>query len=274
MNLSKSIRCDSRPGNLGSLGSDGNRRRCGPARPPRQALRGAFLPGLVAGLLIGLALALGVALYVTKVPVPFVDKVPQRNAETDAEEARRNKDWNPNAALGSKAPRPQAPSPEKEADADTGQATQGATPLPTPATADTASAAPVTPTGPAATAPAAPTRNPAAILAGAPVAPPRPADTVTSTARVTPPAAAGREAFLYFVQAGAFVRLEDAQVQRAKLAMVGQESRVMEREQAGRTVHRVRVGPFDSATQAQAIRDRLAAAGFDVTLVRVERSTP
>ena len=249
-------------------------------------MRGAFLPGLVAGLLIGLALALGVALYVTKVPVPFVDKVPQRNAESDAEEARRNKDWNPNAALGSRAPRPQAPSPEKEADRDTGQATQGATPLPPPvstagttagATAGAASGSAPTPAPSAAvTSPVAPgvARDPAAILAGAPVAAPRPPDILTSTARVNPPAATGKDAFLYFVQAGAFVRLEDAQVQRAKLAMVGVESRVMEREQAGRTVHRVRVGPFESATQAQDTRSRLADAGFDVTLVRVERSAP
>ena len=72
----------------------------------RRGAAGAFLPGLVAGLLLGLALALGVALYVTKVPVPFVDKVPQRSTESDAEEARRNKDWNPNGPLASKAPRP------------------------------------------------------------------------------------------------------------------------------------------------------------------------
>lgn len=250
-------------------------------RIPRQdcrAVRGAFLPGLVAGLLIGLALALGVALYVTKVPVPFVDKVPQRSAESDAEEARRNKDWNPNAALGSKAPRPQAPSPEKEADADTGQASQGATPVPPgPAVATTPTATTQPPSPQAsgtAPAPAASKRDPAAILAGAPAVAPKPADVVTSTVRAGTAPGAGKEAFLYFVQAGAFVRLEDAQVQRAKLAMVGQESRVMEREQAGRTVHRVRVGPFESSTQAQEIRDRLAAAGFDVTLVRVERSTP
>ena len=45
--------------------------------------RGGFVLGMVVGLLIGLALALGVALYVTKVPVPFIDKVPQRTAEQD-----------------------------------------------------------------------------------------------------------------------------------------------------------------------------------------------
>ena len=97
---------------------------------------------------------------------------------------------------------------------------------------------------------------------------------VTATARPLPQAPPGRDPFVYFVQAGAFVRAEDAQVQRARLAMIGQESRVMEREQSGRTVHRVRVGPFETAALAQAARDRLAAEGFEVTLVRVERTTP
>lgn len=50
--------------------------------------RGGFFLGMIVGLLIGLALALGVALYITKVPLPFIDKVPQRTAEQDAAEAR------------------------------------------------------------------------------------------------------------------------------------------------------------------------------------------
>lgn len=64
--------------------------------------RGGFAIGLIVGLLLGLALALGVALYVTKVPVPFIDKVPQRTAEQDAAEAERNKNWEPNAPLAGK----------------------------------------------------------------------------------------------------------------------------------------------------------------------------
>ena len=66
------------------------------------AQRGGFAIGLIVGLLAGLALALGVALYVTKVPVPFVNKVPQRTAEQDAAETERNKNWDPNAPLANK----------------------------------------------------------------------------------------------------------------------------------------------------------------------------
>ena len=61
--------------------------------------RGGFALGLVAGLLMGLALALGVALYITKAPIPFINKVPQRTAEQDTAEIERNRHWDPNACL-------------------------------------------------------------------------------------------------------------------------------------------------------------------------------
>ncbi|MBN8508142.1 MAG: hypothetical protein J0L57_05960, partial [Burkholderiales bacterium] len=82
------------------------------APAPRRAKprRGGFAIGFVVGLLAGLVVALGVALYVSKVPVPFVNKVPQRTPEQDAAEAERNKGWDPNAGLtGKPAGRPPAP---------------------------------------------------------------------------------------------------------------------------------------------------------------------
>ena len=73
--------------------------------------RGGFLVGLVLGLLIGLGVALGVAIYITKAPIPFINKLPQRSAEQDAAETERNKRWDPNAPLaGKNAARPQAAS--------------------------------------------------------------------------------------------------------------------------------------------------------------------
>ena len=68
--------------------------------------RGGFLIGMVIGLLIGLAVALGVALYVTKAPVPFVNKVPVRPPGQEAAEAERNRNWDPNSPLAGKNPAP------------------------------------------------------------------------------------------------------------------------------------------------------------------------
>jgi cell division protein FtsN len=65
--------------------------------------RGGFALGLVVGLLIGLALALGVALYITKAPVPFVNKVPQRTAEQDAGRGRAQQELGPERPAGRQA---------------------------------------------------------------------------------------------------------------------------------------------------------------------------
>jgi cell division protein FtsN len=64
--------------------------------------RGGFALGVVVGLLVGLSLALGVALYITKAPVPFVNKVPQRTAEQDQAE-QRQQELGPERAAGRQA---------------------------------------------------------------------------------------------------------------------------------------------------------------------------
>lgn len=212
--------------------------------------RGGFLMGMIVGLLIGLALALAVALYVTKVPVPFVNKVPQRTADQDAAEAQRNKNWDPNAPLGSKVPRPNAA-------AASGQVT--AEP---PAAAASAAAASAAAPSTAATPPAPESgRDPAAILSGqSPRLPPE-----TAAAKAT------GDGFSYFVQAGAYARTEDAEQQRARLSLLGFDAKVTEREQAGRTVYRVRVGPYNAKDQAEGAKTSLDGAGIEAALVRVQK---
>jgi cell division protein FtsN len=186
---------------------------------------GGFALGLVVGLLIGLTLALSVALYITKAPVPFINKVPQRTPEQDAAETERNKNWDPNAPLAPKLSRPP----------------------PLASAPKVAASAPV----PGASAPA---RDPAAILSGGAVSTP-----------------AGAEAFTYLVQVGAYTKAEDAEAQRAKLAMQGFSAKVSEREQAGRMVYRVRLGPFDTKAEADALQSRLQGAGLEGQLVRVQK---
>lgn len=199
--------------------------------------RGGFAVGLIVGLLVGLALALGVALYVTKVPVPFVNKVPQRSAEQDAAETERNKNWDPNALLANKpGSKPAAP-------------TAASQPTPTPAAPAARPAA------------AAPATAPKAASASAPV-------DSTAAAKSTKP---GADAFTYFVQVGAYARPEDAEQQRARVGLMGLSAKITEREQSGRTVYRVRLGPFDRKEAADAAQERLAGNGVEAALVRVER---
>jgi cell division protein FtsN len=225
--------------------------------------RGGFALGLIVGLLLGLGVALVVALYVTKTPVPLMNKGQSRTPEQDAAEVERNRTWDPNAALASRqSARAVAPPPMVPA-SDTALVPRPAAPvLPTPA--DNGKVVPpgATPAVNAHVETPKSTRDAAAILNGQ----------ANDTAEGTKVASAGADPFIYFVQVGAYSKPEDAEQQRARLAMAGLRATVSEREQNGRTVHRVRLGPFDKKDEADAQTDRAKAIDPDASLVRVDRS--
>lgn len=222
--------------------------------------RGGTLLGLIIGALIGLGAALAVAVYITKVPVPFMNKTQSRNPDSDAAEARKNKDWNPNAPLAGKNP----------ARAASASGDVGTTPAPDSAVAP----GPLIVPDPVIVKPAksaASTTVPAP--ASAVVKPARPATSADplgdlAKARSGP---SGADPFSYFIQAGAFRTPEDAEQQRARLLLLGMQARVSEREQAGRTVYRVRIGPFDRKDDADRIKERLDNNSIETALVRVQR---
>ena len=208
--------------------------------------RGNVIVGIIIGIVLGLAAALAVAVYVTKVPVPFLNKGPSRSAEQDAAESRKNQNWDPNAPLYGKNPaKPLPPAPGV------------ATPPAAPAPAARASEAVV------------PGRQEAAKAPPAVAGRPAPADPLGDLA--TARASGGNDPFFYFVQAGAFRTSDDAEAQRAKLSLMGIEAKVTERDQAGRQVYRVRVGPFTSKDDADRQKEKLDAGGFETALVRVQR---
>ena len=81
--------------------------------------RGNTFVGIIIGIVIGLAAALAVAVYVTKVPVPFMNKGSLRSPEQDAAESRKNQNWDPNAPLYGKNPaKPLPPAPKADHAAD------------------------------------------------------------------------------------------------------------------------------------------------------------
>lgn len=213
--------------------------------------RGGFFLGMIVGLLIGLAMALAVALYVTKVPLPFIDKVPQRTAEQDAAEVEHNKNWDPNAPLyGNNPAKPKAvpvPTPEEIV----------TDPAADPASAAAPGASAAAKPAKAASAPASvasSARNPAAILSG---------DAVS-----TNPAS---DSLTYYVQAGAYSSSTEAEQQRAKLSMMGLEARISERDVNGRTMYRVRLGPFSQKDMAEQARVTLSGGGIESALVRIQK---
>jgi cell division protein FtsN len=210
----------------------------------KHSQRGNVLVGIIIGVVLGLAAALAVAVYVTKVPIPFLNKGQSRTPEQDAAETRKNRDWDPNAPLYGKNPaRPLAPAPTAVAP---GPTTPGMT-IPAPAVQGR----------PAASADATTKGKPSRDALG---------DLASARS-----AAAPTDPFIYFVQAGAFRTAEDAEAQRAKLSLMGIESKVSEREQSGRDVFRVRVGPFERKEEADRQKEKLEASGVETALVRVQR---
>jgi cell division protein FtsN len=215
-----------------------------PQSPPLLAARqaGGTLLGFVLGLLVGIGAALAVAVYVTKVPIPLVDRGVQRKPMQPDTEAERLRDWNPNAGLSRTAPPAAAPAPEAPA-----------------AAPDTAASAP---------APAGEGKAPA----GDPIAElirQRTTPTAASPSSEDKPAAA--DPFQYYVQVGAFRQAEEAEAQRARLALQGFSAKVSEREQAGQRVYRVRLGPFDNKVDAEVMQERLRGLQIETALVRVQR---
>ena len=216
--------------------------------------RGNTLLGLIIGALVGLGAALAVAVYVTKVPVPFLNKNQPRSAETDAAEAKKNKDWDPNVPLAGK--NPVKPAPAVSGPIGT------VTAAPPSAAASTAAAGKpkvsADPLGDLAKAKSE--AKPVAKPEGKPDAKPE-----------ATTAAAGVDPFSYFIQVGAFRTPEDAEQQRAKLSLIGFQAKVTEREQSGRTVYRVRLGPFDKKDEADKTKEKLDSQSIETALVRVQR---
>lgn len=207
---------------------------------------GGTIIGFIVGVIVGLGAALAVAVYVTKVPVPFLNKGNGRGADMDAAESQKNKNWDPNSPLYGKNPAraPAAP----------------------------ASAVAPAPDVQAAAAPAASAPKPAASKPEAAKAESKPGADPLGDLAVAKAAAKGAvDPFDYFVQAGAFRTQQDADAQRAKLAMLGWEAKVSEREQNGRPVFRVRVGPFTKRDDAEQLKEKLEGSGVESALVRVQK---
>jgi len=76
----------------------------------------------------------------------------------------------------------------------------------------------------------------------------------------------------YWLQTGAYRNQDEAQRQKAMLAMQGLEALISERELEGATLWRVRVGPFVGQSEVTQTRSRLQSAGIPSTIIRINKS--
>lgn len=222
---------------------------------PRQRQQGNFLIGFISGLVVGLAIAVVVALMITKGATPFTDKGKTGKAAepTAGQVADPNKPMYGNKDAAREAardfarePKPPAADPLQQA-VDKIQAASDAAP-----TARAPAAAP---------APAVVERSKPALPAAA-TAPAAPA---------TPAAAAGEDKYVYYLQAGAFREVADAESARAKLALLGFEANLSDRSTDTGVLHRVRLGPYTQVEAMNRVRSKLSENGVDVAVVRNQK---
>jgi cell division protein FtsN len=234
--------------------------------------RGSTLTGLIIGLIVGLGIAVAVALTITKGASPFTEKTAKAGRPADPAPGQAmdpnkpmyanrdavreaNKEVTEKAAARSATPAKPAESTDPLGQAiasmEAKPAAQPAThenhPLAAPAAATAAHAAPA-----AAPAPAAPTPP-----ASAPA---------TTTASAT-----GSGEYIYYLQAGAFRNMPDAEATRAKLALLGFEAAISDSTRDSGVLHHVRLGPYNQVESMNKARAKLLDNGVDVAIVRKQR---
>lgn len=223
---------------------------------------GSTLYGVLAGLLIGLVLAAAVAFYVTKAPVPFVDRATRQGSATERPMDPRTAP-DPNLGLYGRdgaaglpptgptatAPVPLPSNPKQPVD-DLGALIAT---LPSQSREAPAPAAAPTPSGTQAATPPA-----------APKAAAKPAPEKLASAAPAPAAASGS----YYLQAGAFRTSGDAESVRARILLLGLPANVQRATVSGTEWNRVRVGPFAKLDEMNRARSRLAAEKIESTVVK------
>ena len=217
--------------------------------------RGSTLTGLIIGLIVGLGIAVAVALTITKGASPFTDKTVKAGRPADPAPGQAQDPNKPMYANRDAAREANKEITEKAAARSGGTDTAPA-PAAKPADAD--------PLGQAIAAMKEPA--PARVE-------PKPETRVASVAPAAPAPAAAPAAgeYIYYLQAGAFRDLSDAEATRAKLALLGFEATISDRTSDSGVLHRVRIGPYNQVETMNKARAKLLDSGVDVAIVRNQR---
>lgn len=201
--------------------------------------------GILVGLILGLAAAVAVALFVTQVPMPFMDKASRDPAKVLLPDVRDAPD--PNIGLaGVPAPGTTGPVPFGSGPNDGTLA-----PLSDDIGNLIASLKAPAPTEPA------------------PVAAPTPEPTATMPVPGTEaPKPTAVDKASWFLQAGAFRSENDAEATKARILLMGLPVQVQKAQVNGSTLFRVRVGPFNGADDMNRSRVMLSDEKIESSVVR------
>jgi cell division protein FtsN len=224
--------------------------------------RGSTLTGLIIGLIVGLGIAVAVALTITKGASPFTEKTAKSGRPADPAPGQA---LDPNKPMYSN--REAARVANKEITEKAASRTTRPEPAPAaiPAPAPAPSAADADPLGQAiAGMKEHPETRPAPRVESRPVAP-------AAAPAAAPSSAGGDERTIYYLQAGAFRGMPDAEATRAKLALLGFEATISDHNSDSGVLHRVRLGPFNQVETMNKARAKLLDSGVVVAIVRNQR---
>ncbi|GAA4857882.1 SPOR domain-containing protein [Luteimonas vadosa] len=93
-------------------------------------------------------------------------------------------------------------------------------------------------------------------------------DTAATPPRPAASAAAGGDDARYILQAGAFSASDDAEALKARIALLGLGARVETAEVGGKTVHRVRMGPYATASELAEAKQKLGNGGLPALAIK------
>lgn len=83
------------------------------------------------------------------------------------------------------------------------------------------------------------------------------------------PRQASPSGMAYLLQVGAFRSQEDADQMRARMAILGFESKVSEIEREGAMLYRVRIGPYAAIEELNKVKARVSENGIESMVIRV-----
>lgn len=232
------------------------------ATPKRQV--GSTLLGIIIGLIVGLAIAVVVALVITKGSSPFTNKLGK-----PASESASTPVTDPNKPLYGNTQPAKAAAKEFAREAQAAKDAEAALANPAPVAATT----PTPTTTPPSTTPVGldpnkkPTPAPVAATPATPAATPAAPAAPAATVKTDNP----DEKWVYYLQAGAFREQGDAENTRAKLALLGFEASISERNSDNGVLFRVRLGPYNQVEAMNRARGKLSENGVDVAVIRNQK---
>ncbi|MGO1719307.1 MAG: SPOR domain-containing protein [Luteimonas sp.] len=97
-----------------------------------------------------------------------------------------------------------------------------------------------------------------------------PAEAAQPTAATAPAAETADTTARYLLQAGSFSASGDAEALKARIALLGLSARVESGQVDGRTVYRVRMGPYGTASELADAKGKLENGGLDTLAIRVQ----